>query len=124
MIFVNKIDPPTVLLVDADFEQSLASKSELEAQGYRVVWVDSGEEACTTFEREKIDAVVVAAFLPDMHVLDLVDEIAAKRNRNVPIIINEPCPGYRHDFRYWAADAIIEKSPATQKLFAQVAALL
>jgi len=35
MIFINKVEPPTVLLVDADSRQCLESKSELESQGYR-----------------------------------------------------------------------------------------
>jgi DNA-binding response OmpR family regulator len=121
---MKKIDPPTILLVDADLEQSLASKSELEAQGYRVVWVESGEAAFAAFATEKIAAVVIGAFLHDMHVLDLVDDIVATRDRNVPIIINDTAPNYKHDFRYWAADAIIDKSSYAQKLFAQVAALL
>jgi len=124
MIFMNKVLPPTVLLVEADLEQSLISKSELEAQGYRVIGVESGEAAFATFACEKIDAVVIGAFLPDMHVLDLVDEIVARRNRSVPIIINDACPNHQHDFRYWAADAIIDKSSYAQKLFAQVSALL
>jgi len=124
MIFINKVEPPTVLLVDADLEQSRASKSELEAQGYSVVCAYSGEEAFTTFARKRFDAIVVEPFLPDMHVLDFVDEIAATRNRKIPIIINDACPGHRQDFRYWAADAIVDKANAAQKLFSQVAALL
>jgi DNA-binding response OmpR family regulator len=124
MIFINKVELPTVLLVDADLEQSLGSKSELEAQGYNVVCVYSGEEAFATFARKRFDAIVVEPFLPDMHVLDFVDEIAAKRDHKIPIIINDACPGHRQDFRYWAADAILDKTNAAQKLFSQVAALL
>jgi len=67
---------------------------------------------------------VVEPLLPDMHVLDFVDEIAAKRNRKIPIIINDACPGHRQNFRYWAADAIVDKTNTAQKLFTQVAALL
>lgn len=92
MIFLNKIEPPTVLLVDADSQQCLESKSELESQGYRVVCVHSGEEAFTTFAHNKFDAIVVEPMLPDMHVLDFVDEIAAKRHRKIPVIINDACP--------------------------------
>lgn len=114
---------PTVLLVDGDEMQSLSSKRELESQGYRVVCVHSGEEAFATFEQEKIDAVVADALLPDMHVLDLIDGIAAKR-RHIPIVVNSPYTVCNHNFRYWAADAIVDKSSDTHKLFAQVAALL
>ncbi len=124
MIFINKIAPPTVLLVDADDEQSRASKTELEAQGYSVVCVRSGEEAFISFAQKRFDAIVVEPMLPDMHVLDFVDEIAMKRNPQIPIIINDICPGHRQNFRYWAADAIIDKTNTAQKLFTQVAALL
>ncbi len=114
---------PTVLLVDGDEIQSLSSKRELESQGYRVVCAHSGEEAFATFDQEKIDAVVADALLPDMHVLDLIDGIAAKRQR-IPIVLNSPYTVCNHNFRYWAADAIVEKSPDKHRLFAQVAALL
>lgn len=124
MIFINKIEPPTVLLVDADDEQSCVSKTELEAQGYRVVCVHSGAEAFTSFAQKRFDAIVVEPMLPDMHVLDFVDEIATKGNSKIPIIINDVCPGQQQNFRYWAADVIIDKTNATQKLFTQVAALL
>lgn len=115
--------PATVLLVDGDETQILMSKSELEAQGYRVVCAHSGEQAFAAFEQEKIDAVVADSLLPDMHVLDLIDGIAAKRRR-IPIVVNTPYTVCNHNFRYWAADAIVEKSPDRNKLFAQVAALL
>ncbi|MCI0695765.1 response regulator [candidate division KSB1 bacterium] len=114
---------PTVLLVDGDEIQSLMSKRELESEGYRVVCVHSGEDAIAAFEQEKIDAVVADALLPDMHVLDLIDGIAAKRRR-IPIVVNSPHTVCNHNFRYWAADAIVEKSSDMHKLFAQVAALL
>ncbi len=114
---------PTVLLVDGDEMQSLSSKRELESQGYRVVCARSGEDAFAAFEQEKIDAVVADTLLPDMHVLDLIDGIAA-RHRRVPIVVNGPYAACNHNFRYWAADVIVEKSPDNQKLFAQVAALL
>jgi DNA-binding NtrC family response regulator len=114
---------PTVLLVDGDTKQSLSGKKELEAQGYRVVCVHSGQEAFAVLDREKIDAVVVDVLLPDMNVLDLIEEIAAKRNR-IPIVVNTIHSGCGHDFRYWAADAIVEKSPDRHELFDQMAALL
>ncbi|MDZ7405803.1 MAG: response regulator [candidate division KSB1 bacterium] len=121
---MNKINPATVLLVDADADEARRSKNELEAQGYRVICAGSGEQAFAAFEREKIDAVVVAALLPDMHVLDLIDDIAAKRDRNVRIIVNDAGPNYRHDFRYWAADAIVDRSSYSQRLFNYVATQL
>lgn len=124
MIFINKIEPPTVLLVDADFDQSRVSKTELEAQGYSVLCVHSGEEAFTNFEQKRFDAIVVEPMLPDMHVLDFIDEIATRQNPKIPIIINDACPGHRQNFRYWAADAILDKSHSPQKLYRQVAALL
>jgi len=121
---VKSLEPtPTVLLVDGDEMQSLSSKRELESQGYRVVCAYSGEDAFAAFEQEKIDAVVADALLPDMHVLDLIYGLAAKRRR-IPIVVNSPYTVCNHNFRYWAADAIVDKSSDTHKLFAQVAALL
>lgn len=114
---------PAVLLVDSDASQVRANQTALEAQGYRVVCAHSGQDAVEILAREKIDAVVVDVLLPDMHVLDLIDEIAAKRN-HLPIIVNNAYGGYRQDFRYWTADAVVEKSANRRLLFTQVAALL
>ena len=114
---------PAVLLVDSDANQIRANKTALEAQGYRVVCAYSGHDAFEIFTHEKIDAVVVDVLLPDMHVLDLIEEIAAKRN-HIPIIVNNAYAGYKENFRYWAADAVVEKSANHRSLFTQVAALL
>jgi DNA-binding NtrC family response regulator len=109
MYAMPQIQPPTVLLVDGDEQQSNSRKQELEAQGYRVVCTHSGQEAFETFERERIDAVVVDFLLPDMHVLDLIDGIAEKHCR-LPIVVNSPYAHCHQNFRYWAADAIFDKS--------------
>lgn len=114
---------PTVLLVDGDELQSQSSKRELETQGYRVICAHSGEDAFAAFAQEKIDAVVADTLLPDMHVLDLIDGIAA-RHRRIPIVVNIPYSVCNHNFRYWAADAIVEKSSGKHELSTQVAALL
>ena len=113
----------TLLIVEDDPDTSEMLRVYFEAQGYRVVCAHSGEQAFAAFEQEKIDAVVADSLLPDMHVLDLIDGIAAKRRR-IPIVVNTPYTVCNHNFRYWAADAIVEKSPDRNKLFAQVAALL
>src|SRR5574341_2012159 len=83
------LQSPTVLLFRSDEKQIRLRRRELEAEGYRVVCTHSGREAFETFERERIDAVVVDFMLPDMHVLDLIDGIAEKRSQT-PIVINSP----------------------------------
>jgi len=124
MPIIPNVQPPTVLLVDGDLTQSLSSKKELEAQGYRVVCSHSGQEAFETFERERVDAVVVDFLLPDMHVLDLIDGIAEKHSR-IPIVVNSPYSVCQQNFRYWAADAIFDKSfDSRSELPELVAALL
>jgi DNA-binding response OmpR family regulator len=124
MYAIPNLQPPTVLLVDGDVNQSLTSKEELETQGYRVVCSHSGQEAFEIFEREQIDAVVVDFMLPDMSVLDLIDNLAEKR-RHVPIVVNSPYSFCNHNFRYWAADAIFDKSFASSRALPDtVAALL
>jgi hypothetical protein len=52
---------------------------------------------------------VVNFLLPDMHVLDLIDGIAEK-DRRIPIVVNSPYSFCQQNFRYWAADAIFDKS--------------
>ncbi|MGH7493140.1 MAG: response regulator [bacterium] len=113
----------TVLLVEEDLNLALSCKSELEAQGFRVMYTQSGREALELFAREKIDLVVSGISLPDMPGMDLIESFAACQKR-IPIVANTDDYSYKQSFRSWAADAIIEKSSDAHALFAMVTTLL
>jgi len=84
---------PAVLLIDGDINHALLAKRALESEGLSVIFAHSGQEALVLIALEKIASVVINdAFLPDMHVLDLIDEIAANCNHRIPIIMNVAFP--------------------------------
>ena len=66
---------PTVLLVED--EESIASllRSYLSAQGFRIVWVRSGEEALAELERHPIRVVLLDLGLPGMDGFDVCRQI-------------------------------------------------
>jgi DNA-binding response OmpR family regulator len=117
-------DPaPTILLVDGDLQQTMTCKLEFESQGYRVVCTHSGREALELFGREHIDVVIAEVLLSDMPGLDFIENVAA-RHDGTPIVVNTAHAGCRQNFRCWAADAIVDKSPDCGELQRQVDALL
>lgn len=76
---------PTVLIVDD--EQSLRDLLNISLcrEGYTVLTASSGEEALTTFEKQRVDLVVLDAILPGM---DGFEVCAALRSQSdVPIVM-------------------------------------
>ncbi|NUO79157.1 response regulator [candidate division KSB1 bacterium] len=116
-------EQPTILIVDRDFKQALASKNMLESQGYRIMCTHSGREALELCAKERIDLVVTESLLSDMPGLDFIEALAARREK-IPIVMNTNHPGDSQDFRTWAADAIVHKSSGTRALSTKVASLL
>ena len=76
---------PTVLLVED--EESIAGllRSYLAAQGFRVVWVRSGEEALVELDRHPIRVVLLDIGLPGMDGFDVCREI--RYRSTVPLVM-------------------------------------
>jgi two-component system, OmpR family, alkaline phosphatase synthesis response regulator PhoP len=76
---------PTVLLVED--EESIASllRSYLTAQGFRIVWVRSGEEALAELERHPIRVVLLDLGLPGMDGFDVCRQI--RYRSKVPLVM-------------------------------------
>jgi two-component system, OmpR family, alkaline phosphatase synthesis response regulator PhoP len=76
---------PTVLLVED--EESIASllRSYLSAQGFRIVWVRSGEEALAELERHPIRVVLLDLGLPGMDGFDVCRQI--RYRSKVPLVM-------------------------------------
>lgn len=112
-----------LLLVTSDSQQAMASKLELESQGYYVVCARLAGEALQLLQRIPFDLVIVDAVLPDMHGLELIGKIA-ERDARLPIILNSNQQDIPNNFRYWAADAVISPATDGSGLHAQLAGLL
>ena len=109
-----------VLIIDDEAHLRLLYRLELELDGYEILEVGTGNEALTLLEQEKIDAVVMDLWLPDMPWRQLLDEMLARRHR-MPIIINTAYGQWRNDFHSWGADAYVVKSSDLSELKQAVA---
>lgn len=78
----------TILAVD-DEEHILELLSyNLEHEGYHVLKVETGEEALSIIEKEKIDIVLLDWMLPGMDGIEVLKKIRASRdNRSLPVIL-------------------------------------
>ena len=98
-----------VLIIDDEAHLRLLYRLELEMDGYNVLEVGTGNEALNLLEQEKIDAVVMDLWLPDMPWPKLLEQVLARRPQ-VPIIINTAYEQWRDDFHCWGAEAYVVKS--------------
>lgn len=112
-----------LLLVTSDPQRALASKLELESQGYYVVCARLAGEALQLLRRISFDLVIVDAILPDMHGLELIGKIAAQEER-LPIILRSNHQDIPNNFRYWAADAVVDRSTSGTSLLPNIKDLL
>lgn len=98
-----------VLIIDDEAHLRLLYRLELELDGYDVLEVSTGNEALNLVDQEKVDAVVMDLWLPDMPWPQLLEQILARRPQ-VPIIINTAYEQWRNDFHSWGAEAYVVKS--------------
>ena len=76
---------PTVLLVEDEEAIAGLLRSYLTAQGFRVVWVRSGEEALAELERHPIRVVLLDLGLPGMDGFDVCRQI--RYRSKVPLVM-------------------------------------
>jgi DNA-binding response OmpR family regulator len=76
---------PTVLLVEDEASIAGLLRSYLSAQGFRVVWVQSGEEALVELERHPIRVVLLDIGLPGMDGFDVCRQI--RYRSKVPLVM-------------------------------------
>jgi DNA-binding response OmpR family regulator len=114
---------PAILFVDNNEKDAVLYQSELQARGYQIVCVNQGQQALRQMDRRKFAVVVIDTVLPDIDGLDLVSEMAILRS-NMPIIIHTSEPFYANNFRSWAADVVVTKSPNTAELVEHISNLL
>ena len=77
-----------ILIVEDDESLRQFVRSQLEAQGYRVVTAGDGEEALRLLGREVPDAIVLDLVLPDLDGLTLCRRLRAKpETASLPILV-------------------------------------
>ncbi len=102
-------------MVDDEEPLRVLYKKELEGEGYEVVTASNGKEVILRLEEIKPDLVVLDIIMPVMDGMEALGPILGK-NRKIPVILHTSYPEYREDFKSWAADAYITKSPDLTEL--------
>ena len=99
----------TILVVDDDRYLRRLYKSELEAEGYRILLAENGTQAIELVNDESPDAVVMDIRMPEADGLEAMARILRER-RWTPVILNSAYSCYKDNFLTWAADGYIIKS--------------
>ncbi len=112
-----------ILVVDDEEPLRVLYKRELEREGYEVLVASDGQEALVRLQEGDPDIVVLDIMMPIMNGMEALGPILGK-NRKIPIILYTSYPEYREDFKSWAADAYITKSPDMTELKQKIRELL
>lgn len=80
-----KPNGPTLLLIDDERINLLTAQALLNAAGFEVVTVTSGEEALQVFPDQHFDGVITDIHMPIMDGFELARKLAALKDCPVPI---------------------------------------
>ena len=112
-----------ILIVDDEEPLRMLYEEELKREGYEVLTACNGKEALSRLETVKPDLIVLDIMMPVMDGMEALSPVLGK-NRDVPIILHTSYPEFREDFKSWAAEAYITKSPDLTELKSKVRELL
>lgn len=99
----------TILVVDDEQNIRALFAEEFKDDGYEVIATDSGEEALSIIENQKIDLITLDIKMPKMDGIEFLTKVREKF-RDLPIIICTAYDTYRQEFSVWNADGYILKS--------------
>jgi DNA-binding response OmpR family regulator len=109
--------------VDNDEKYPRLHQTQLEEKGFHIFHTRKGQQALERLHEQEFDLALVDTKLADIDGLDLVGRMASI-HRKMAIIIYTANPFYEINFRSWAADAVVIKSPNAGELLSQMRHLL
>ena len=77
----------SILIVDDDLSMRQFLKIRLDREGYKTTLAGTGEEARTLFELNPYDLILTDLNLPGLSGMDLLRDVHAHAEREVPVII-------------------------------------
>ncbi len=113
----------TILIVDDDKNLRRLYKSEFEADGYRIVLAESGQQALDAVAQEIPDLIVLDIRMQEMDGLEAMARILREHKR-IPVILNTAYSCYQDNFLTWAAEGYVIKSSDLQPLKEKVREVL
>ncbi|MDP9023698.1 MAG: response regulator transcription factor [Actinomycetota bacterium] len=115
---------PKILLVEDEVAIAEGLTASLEAEGFRPVWVSSGDRTVSAWERERPDLVLLDLMLPGTSGTEVCRRLRARSN--VPIIMVTARGGEvdRVVGLELGADDYVTKPFSTRELIARIRAVL
>jgi CheY-like chemotaxis protein len=113
----------TILVVDDDKSLRRLYQAELEAEGYRVILAENGQQAVKLAASESPDLIVMDLRMPEMDGLEAMARLLQDRC-SLPIILNSAYSYFQENFLSWAAEAYIIKSADLHPLKEKIRAAL
>lgn len=114
---------PKILIVENERRLRQFYQLALEAEGYEVMTAANGHDALAKLREAPVQVVVFDLAFSDEAGMACLQNLV-NTNRDVKVMIHTADPTYRMDFRTWAADAFVMKSPDAGKLKSAVGRLL
>lgn len=85
---MNRSAPPTVLLVEDEPAQREVLAYNLDAEGFRVVQADNGEEALVLVEEDRPDIIILDWMMPNVSGIEVCRRLKMRpETRAIPIIM-------------------------------------
>jgi len=113
----------TILVVDDDKNLRRLYQAELEAEGYRVILAENGQQAVKLAASESPDLIVMDLRMPEMDGLEAMARLLQDRC-SLPIILNSAYSYFQENFLSWAAEDYVIKSADLHPLKEKIRAAL
>jgi two-component system OmpR family response regulator len=108
-----------ILLVEDDADLRFLYAHRLRREGHEVVTASEGAEALHRARVERPDCVVLDIEMEGMDGIETLGRLH-RRDGSIPVLLHTAHPGYRADYRTWAAEEWVDKGDGPEALVARV----
>ena len=112
-----------ILIIDDDEYFVKLLSDELSDEGYTTKHAANGAEAILILKHLKPSLIILDIVMPVMDGMEVLGPIV-RRYEDVPVILHSSYEDFRKDFKSWAADAYLVKSPDFVELKGTIRRLL
>lgn len=113
----------TILVIDDDKYFARFLEDELGEEGYRTKHAANGADAFLILKELKPSLIILDIIMPVMDGMEALGPIVRKYE-DVPVILYSSYEEFKKDFKSWAADSYLVKSPDLTELKNEIRRLL